>query len=561
MKQKFQGWVSVANRLLALAKGESATRLNAGQRASLHAISERIQKNGIVIADEVGMGKTRIAVELAHAVTESGGRVVILVPPGLGYQWQAELRDGKVYAPPILRSLSAYLDAWKPASSEEPWFDRPVVVISHAFTNWRLGEDASPWRWALLPELYARWRKQVEGRVPRGYLRNENLTDERVANAAASICASIPKDGKSKSWQLIGELSQYTPWPGALDGSEYSWNQDLRPLLEQAVGLGLGIFDLIIIDEAHKTQAARVKVRGWGWRPFFFRRSPTRRRASAAWAGGSWRPCRYPSSQAFRRGSRTWTGRQNSGGRHLREGPGDLDRFLPIDLVEVQAVGVITHDQAHPAIGLVDPHADLVIAAIQNHHVAVLQRRRDSGVPQRARRSPPPAPSASSPSRSSHASRYSVPVAPGSAPSSHPRSGSASDPRAAVGRLRPSSDRARLHPRPTGLQPSMNRRVADPFFQQREVPRHLPQHCVEAAVTHHHPQQLLGLLIFRARQKALNSIANSRKSAGSSCKKVVKGRFIASKWQAHRDRSSDGERGVRNLEPAILLHFFQYVIP
>ena len=30
------------------------------------------------------MGKTRIAVELARCVVESGGRVAILVPPGLG---------------------------------------------------------------------------------------------------------------------------------------------------------------------------------------------------------------------------------------------------------------------------------------------------------------------------------------------------------------------------------------------------------------------------------------------------------------------------------------------
>ncbi len=210
MKQNFQGWASVATHLneyadsqqkLALAKGESATRLNAGQRASLRAISERIPKNGIVIADEVGMGKTRIAVELARAVTESGGRVAILVPPGLGYQWQVELRDGQIDAPPILRSLSAYLDAWKPDPSEEPWFDEPVVVISHAFTNWRLGEDTLPWRWVLLPELYARWRKQVEGRLPRGYHGNEKLADERVTRAAASICASISNDERHKAWQ------------------------------------------------------------------------------------------------------------------------------------------------------------------------------------------------------------------------------------------------------------------------------------------------------------------------------------------------------------------------
>ena len=52
----------------------------------------------------------------------------------------------------------------------------------------------------------------------------------------------------------IQELSEKTPWPGALDAGEYSRNEHLRPWLECAVGLGLGIFDLVIIDEAHKSR-------------------------------------------------------------------------------------------------------------------------------------------------------------------------------------------------------------------------------------------------------------------------------------------------------------------
>ena len=122
MNQMFQGWEAVAEHLrqqadvqdqLAHEKGEDATHQNRGQRASLRAVASRIVRNGVVIADEVGMGKTRIAVELARCVIASGGRVAILVPPGLGYQWQTELRDGGLpEVPPILRSLHAYLAAW-----------------------------------------------------------------------------------------------------------------------------------------------------------------------------------------------------------------------------------------------------------------------------------------------------------------------------------------------------------------------------------------------------------------------------------------------------------------
>ncbi|MDH4099202.1 MAG: DEAD/DEAH box helicase [Nitrospirota bacterium] len=265
MKQVFK-WEQVAARLekyageqkdIANKKGEGACRLNLGQRASLLAIAERIPQNGVIIADEVGMGKTRIAVEVARSVKELGGRVAILVPAGLGYQWHDELREGGIEeAPRILRSLWQYLAAWASEEEPRPWFREQVVVISHAFTNWRLGEKSEPWRWALLPELYARWRKRNSTRLPRGYKDHEKLDDLWVMNAAKSICDEISEDKSQLAWKLINELSERTPWPGALRGGEYGRDQNLRPWLERAVGLGLGYFDLIIIDEAHKSRYA-----------------------------------------------------------------------------------------------------------------------------------------------------------------------------------------------------------------------------------------------------------------------------------------------------------------
>jgi hypothetical protein len=51
--------------------------LNAGQCATLAALRDRLCDKGLpgtILADEVGMGKTRIAVALARAVTGAGGR-------------------------------------------------------------------------------------------------------------------------------------------------------------------------------------------------------------------------------------------------------------------------------------------------------------------------------------------------------------------------------------------------------------------------------------------------------------------------------------------------------
>lgn len=261
MNQKFQGWEAVAEQLrhqaalqeqLARDKGEGATRLNPGQRVSLRAIATRIPKNGVLIADEVGMGKTRIAVEVARCVIQSGGRVAILVPPGLGYQWQSELREGEVNdVPPILRSLSSYLGAWE--GDPQPWFLEQTVMVSHAFTNWRIGESTPVRRWALVPALYACWRKESDGRFPRGYHGNDILADERVCRNVASIFEALPKNRKHPIRRLLDEFADIQ-WPRPLDADEYSKGGALRPWLERSVGIGLGVFDLIIIDEAHKSR-------------------------------------------------------------------------------------------------------------------------------------------------------------------------------------------------------------------------------------------------------------------------------------------------------------------
>ena len=113
----FQGWAAVARGLNVLCDEErrkTGTRwLDEGQCRAVAAIASRISDHGLLLADEVGMGKTRIAVALARCVREAGGRVAVLIPVGLGYQWQKELRDGHVPCDvPPLRSLGQYFDAW-----------------------------------------------------------------------------------------------------------------------------------------------------------------------------------------------------------------------------------------------------------------------------------------------------------------------------------------------------------------------------------------------------------------------------------------------------------------
>ena len=127
-------------------------------------------------------------------------------------------------------------------------------MLSHAFANWRLGENAAPWRWTLLPEVYARWRARTRGRVPRGYHGGAIPDDQWVQNAAESIVTAIPDNREHKAHRALDKLLEEVEWVQAIRSDGYSNNGDVRTWLERVIGLGLGVFDLAIIDEAHKSR-------------------------------------------------------------------------------------------------------------------------------------------------------------------------------------------------------------------------------------------------------------------------------------------------------------------
>lgn len=257
MKGQFQGWDEVGKRLRHRVKQEASRAdpwLNQGQRDSLEAIAERINHHGLILADEVGMGKTRIVAAVVKAVMDAGGRAAMFIPPGLGYQWNRELRDSKVFAPPMLRSLWDYLKAWEPGAEPSPWFQCNAVLVSHLFSNWRFHAAGKNWRWALLPTLYAYWRKRQGLPFPK-WGKDEALKDTWVLAAAKSICEAIPGDTDHAAYRRMEEIRERCKGTNLLDGELYGAGQSLREPFERVVGLGLGTFDLIVVDEAHKSRS------------------------------------------------------------------------------------------------------------------------------------------------------------------------------------------------------------------------------------------------------------------------------------------------------------------
>jgi hypothetical protein len=232
--------------------------LNTSQKGSLCALGERLQNNnGCVIADEVGMGKTRVAVALAKFVTECGGRVCIAIPPGLGAQWKAEFRFvERMTVPEVVRSLHGFYEGFDP-NFKSGWYKEPIVLVSHLFTNWQVRGNAAPERWALLPLIYRQWYKDQYGKYPRG---SANLPAHFshdylwLSNMAATFYAYAKSE---KIGQLrLKELFKDVPTWRHLYESDYQVGSELRDNLETVIGFGLGLFDLIIIDEAHKARGS-----------------------------------------------------------------------------------------------------------------------------------------------------------------------------------------------------------------------------------------------------------------------------------------------------------------
>ena len=247
-------WKQVADVLRDRSVEAPIDRLNVGQRAELRAIAERLPRNGMLIADEVGMGKTRIAVEIVRAVEHCGGRAAILIPAGLGFQWQAELRQGGLNPPPVLRSLWGYLEAWRsPDDRIKEWHALPTLLLSHRFTNWAPRETGESWRWALLPAVAAKLVKQQAGRTP-NYGLNEKLHDPWVQGCAKDVSALLLGSTDPALCQLRDALlaQDLRDHDSLLSGVSYQTGRVWREWLERVVGAGLGTFNLVVIDEAHK---------------------------------------------------------------------------------------------------------------------------------------------------------------------------------------------------------------------------------------------------------------------------------------------------------------------
>jgi hypothetical protein len=269
-------WARAATALRRLVREDAAKpreeqHLDEGQRASLTWMAERLPQSGVVLADEVGTGKTRIACAVVHAVLEAGGRAAVVVPHGLMHQWTAESRKLRANSPApkelttfteFLREVSPNEASWKdfsPRPDESEWW-----LISHGFRAPLVRSNSYVWRAALpaFVELHlASGADRQDGRTRIGKLQRE-FENARASwwgwNGMARIASEVAPRVRGrrdlrKRMEALPPLN-VSSWNNDALLAQFGNGGDGRPLTEELLGLWLGEFDLLVIDEAHKSR-------------------------------------------------------------------------------------------------------------------------------------------------------------------------------------------------------------------------------------------------------------------------------------------------------------------
>tara|TARA_R110002049_G_scaffold199351_1_gene369459 strand:- start:11952 stop:14837 length:2886 start_codon:yes stop_codon:yes gene_type:complete len=164
----------------AFAKSLSSARVDMNPHqveAALFALKSPLSK-GVILADEVGLGKTiEAGMVIAQRWAEQQRRILLIAPASLRKQWQQELID-KFSLPSKIIDAKVYRDLVK-KGVKRPFYDtKDIIIVSYEFASSKADEvAATPWNLAVFDEAHRLrnvYRKEgsVRAKVLRDALKN-----------------------------------------------------------------------------------------------------------------------------------------------------------------------------------------------------------------------------------------------------------------------------------------------------------------------------------------------------------------------------------------------------
>src|SRR5436190_1903625 len=132
---------------LSMSLFDAAVDLNPHQiEAALFALESPLSK-GVILADEVGLGKTiEAGIVLCQFWAERKRRLLVLCPASIRKQWALELAE-KFNVPVIVLDAKAYREAQR--AGRAPLAERAVLVMSFNYAN-RIRDELKAIAWDLV---------------------------------------------------------------------------------------------------------------------------------------------------------------------------------------------------------------------------------------------------------------------------------------------------------------------------------------------------------------------------------------------------------------------------
>lgn len=132
---------------LSMSLFDAAVDLNPHQiEAALFALQSPLSK-GVILADEVGLGKTiEAGIVLCQCWAERKRRLLVICPASIRKQWALELAE-KFNLPALVLDAKGYRDTLKAGRS--PLNEKAVIIVSFNFAN-RLREELKSIAWEMV---------------------------------------------------------------------------------------------------------------------------------------------------------------------------------------------------------------------------------------------------------------------------------------------------------------------------------------------------------------------------------------------------------------------------
>lgn len=282
--------------ILKAIKCSSAGKPCFGQEKAAAALMGRIKAGGAILADEVGLGKTRVALMVMQAAMNAGGTVAAVVPPGLLYQWENEYNEFAASLKEGLTLLNAngkngQFPKGKPVKIRSYWnlFQQDTsffplnrrkdwLLISHNFGFLqRVSHNTDTWKIELpaivraLHEsesahgnnLWCRFLKRFDQRpgtfIRQSARRREEKWNKRVLGASSFLLKNKNKFSSELEQFLFKDMiCPDDRWGNGISAARNTFKKggNGRKAIHEMIGMLLGPVDLLVIDEAHKSREA-----------------------------------------------------------------------------------------------------------------------------------------------------------------------------------------------------------------------------------------------------------------------------------------------------------------